>query len=214
MARKLYGASPADYFIAADGSPVPGATANVYNAITGGSQITDLQNISLVAVTQVVADSFGGFRFYGPDGYTAELWVQAPGGTLRYRVDPSGMATDLAAETTARAAADTAESTARASADTTESTARSSADTTESTTRATADTNEATTRAAADTAETAARVLLASIAKVEVYRNETTGVYPVRPTTARPVTWVGTVAPTLGGTGATDNLDYWQQDPA
>ena len=42
----------------------------------------------------------------------------------------------------------------------------------------------------------------------------TAGAYPIRPGVATPVLWVGPVAPTIGGSGASDNLDFWRRTPA
>lgn len=43
--------------------------------------------------------------------------------------------------------------------------------------------------------------------------NASTSSYPARPTTSRVVVWLGPVAPAIGGAGAVDGLDYWDQDP-
>lgn len=114
MARFLYAASPADYFIDAGGAPVPGARADVYAAQSGGVAITDLLDSSGTAATQVVADSFGGFRFSGPDGTNTDLWIQAPGGTIRYVVHP----TLIGGRVAALEAGATTEAAARATGDT------------------------------------------------------------------------------------------------
>lgn len=96
MARVLYGGSPADYFIDASGTPIPGQTADVYRARTGGTVETDLQDISTSDIDEVTADDVGGFRFYGPDGYRGALWIVPTGGTLRYLVNPTDLADQIA----------------------------------------------------------------------------------------------------------------------
>jgi len=81
LARYLYAATPADYVVSATtGLPVPSAVVTVWTARTGGSQVTDLQNLSLVGITQVTADSQGYLAFYGPDNMTANLWIYAGSG--------------------------------------------------------------------------------------------------------------------------------------
>ena len=82
MARYLYAATPADYVVnSSTGLPVPGAVVTVWTARTGGSQVTDLQNLSLQAITQVTADSQGFIAFYGPDNTTDNLWLYAGSGS-------------------------------------------------------------------------------------------------------------------------------------
>lgn len=76
MARYLYAASPADYVVdATTGLPIPGAVVTVWSARSGGSQITDLQNLSGTAVSSVTANAQGFYAFYCPDGYTENVWL-------------------------------------------------------------------------------------------------------------------------------------------
>ena len=78
MARYLYAATPADYVVdTSTGLPVPSAVVTVWTARTGGSQVTDLQDLSLGTITQVTADSYGFIAFYGPDGTTDNLWISS-----------------------------------------------------------------------------------------------------------------------------------------
>ena len=78
MARYLYAATPADYVVdTSTGLPVPSAVVTVWTARTGGSQVTDLQDLSLATITQVTADSYGFIAFYGPDGTTDNLWISS-----------------------------------------------------------------------------------------------------------------------------------------
>lgn len=87
MARRLYGASPADYVVnTTTGAPRSGVTVTIYTASSGGSQVTDLQNMSFQAISTVTSDANGGFRFYGPDGTDATLWASTGGGS-RYAVN-------------------------------------------------------------------------------------------------------------------------------
>lgn len=70
MARHLFGLGPADYAIQPLSTSlvlVPGAVGTVWTALTGGSQLTDLQDLSGNAITQITADSKGQVGFYGPD---------------------------------------------------------------------------------------------------------------------------------------------------
>lgn len=98
MPRRMYAASPADYFMdPTSGLPEAGVVAQVFNTITGGSPVTDLLDAGGTPATSVTSDSFGGLRFFGPDDYDAELWVAAPGGTLRYKVEPVDVASRLGA---------------------------------------------------------------------------------------------------------------------
>ncbi len=81
MARYLYAATPADYVVnASTGLPVPNAVVTVWNARTGGSQVTDLQTLAGGTITQVTADSQGYIAFYGPDNMTDLLWIYAGSG--------------------------------------------------------------------------------------------------------------------------------------
>lgn len=76
MARYLYAASPADYVVdATTGLPIPGAVVTVWSARSGGSQITDLQDLSGTAVSSVTANAQGFYAFYCPDSYTENVWL-------------------------------------------------------------------------------------------------------------------------------------------
>lgn len=88
MTRRMYGGTPGDYYADVNGIPVPFVSGTVWSAVTGGSQVTDLQDVTGAPTQYATADMFGGFRFYGPDHYTKPLWVQAPGGSLRYKTEP------------------------------------------------------------------------------------------------------------------------------
>ena len=70
MARHLFGGSPADVAVSVVGGALQvrgGATGTVWDALTGGNQITDLTDLAGSAITQVVTDANGGVTFYGPD---------------------------------------------------------------------------------------------------------------------------------------------------
>ena len=89
MARNIYAATPADYVIdSATGRPKSGVTVSIYDARTGGSAVTDLQDMSNGAQSSVTTDSNGGFRFQGPDGEDDTLWAQVSGNSTRYAVYP------------------------------------------------------------------------------------------------------------------------------
>jgi hypothetical protein len=87
MARNLYAVTPADYVIdGATGLPKSGVTVTVYDAVTGGSQVTDLLTIGGSPISTVTSDANGGFRFQGPDEMEDTLWVSTGGGN-RYAVN-------------------------------------------------------------------------------------------------------------------------------
>lgn len=105
MARTLYGGSPADVIAQPTPSTTDDPTAlgiaqsvtvTVWTAETGGTQLTDLQNAAQVGVSAVTTDSLGRLKFYGPDAYTAAVWVETATG-VRWRINPA----DLAARNTA-----------------------------------------------------------------------------------------------------------------
>ncbi len=109
MARLMYGGTPADFAIAlGDTVVIPGTvpeangrvalipeasvTFQVYDA-AGGSPVTDLQLPGGPPITEVQSsaepESLGTIPvFFGPDGYTADLWLSADTTTF-YRMAPS-----------------------------------------------------------------------------------------------------------------------------
>ena len=219
MARKLYGASPADYFInPSDGTPLPGTVAQVFNAITGGSQVTDLQNSSGAAATTVTADQYGGFRFYGPDGYAGELWIQSPGGTLRYKAEPVDVASRLAvteplaagaaadATTKANAAQAAAIAAAATDATTKANAAQAAAIATAATDASTkADAAEAGAVGYTDTEMTAHEGAANPHVQYGTFRSASTGA-----AITNHVTWVGASFPTAAQ-GAKDGDHLWYE---
>jgi hypothetical protein len=94
MTRFIYGGGGDGDIIKPTGVPYINATANVYDARTGGSQITDLQNMSGAGITIVTTDAFGQAIFYGPDNYIGTLWLDFGSG-VRWGLSPK--AVDLAA---------------------------------------------------------------------------------------------------------------------
>jgi hypothetical protein len=94
VARFIYGGGGDGDIIKPTGVPYINAGANVFDARSGGSQISDLQNISGVAITSVTTDAFGQAIFYGPDNYIGVLWLDFGSG-VRWAVSPK--AVDLAA---------------------------------------------------------------------------------------------------------------------
>lgn len=82
MARYEFGAGLADYVVRpSDGlwTVAPGAIITFYNASSGGTQYTDLLDISATPITSVTADSQGFVpRFQGPDS-VAGMWADAGG---------------------------------------------------------------------------------------------------------------------------------------
>lgn len=70
MARHRFGGSPADIAMERVGDQMEirgGATGTVWDALSGGNQLTDLTDLAGSPITQVVADDNGGVSFYGPD---------------------------------------------------------------------------------------------------------------------------------------------------
>ncbi|WP_033338963.1 phosphonate C-P lyase system protein PhnG [Catenuloplanes japonicus] len=93
MARTLYGGAPADYVATAQSvggyqvpAIAPGMILTAWSALTGGSALTDLQTAVGAASAVVTADVNGRVLFYGPDGFTADIWVQDPNSGVRYRI--------------------------------------------------------------------------------------------------------------------------------
>jgi hypothetical protein len=94
MARNLYGCTSADFTLTSGGRVVAGATATVWTARTGGTQITDLTDVDGGAITSVTSDADGGIRFYGVDGDKDAYWLDTGTGA-RIAVRP----VDLTGET-------------------------------------------------------------------------------------------------------------------
>jgi hypothetical protein len=69
--RHLFGLSAADLAIEKVGDEVrlrSGAVGTVWDALAGGTQITDLTDLGGTPVTQITADTDAAVGFYGPDG--------------------------------------------------------------------------------------------------------------------------------------------------
>ncbi|MCG7203958.1 hypothetical protein [Streptomyces arenae] len=101
MARLIYGGSPADWTIGAATVTDTGAvnrsvatfvasvTLSVWDAASGGSAVTDLQDLSGASLAALISTSAGLIpAFQGPDSYTGDLWVSQGAGT-RFRLAPS-----------------------------------------------------------------------------------------------------------------------------
>jgi hypothetical protein len=74
MSRHIFGGSPADYAMEKVGNQLllrPAAVGTVWNALTDGTQLTDLTNLTGGPITTVTADSDGAVAFFGPDGVTS-----------------------------------------------------------------------------------------------------------------------------------------------
>ena len=123
MARHIFGGGVADWTFTADAQDFAvlagGITVAVYNAETGGSQLTDLLNMSSVAVDHVVSSDGTDGRsvgqippFYGPDNVT-QLWASADAGprALMVAVDAGDVAKQASTDAaTALSAAQSASS--------------------------------------------------------------------------------------------------------
>ncbi|MCQ1575372.1 glycoside hydrolase family 55 protein [Streptomyces parvus] len=73
MPRHIFGGSTSDYAMERVGSQLlvrPGATGTIWDAATGGTQITDLTDLTGTPITTVTADTDGAVAFYGPDDVT------------------------------------------------------------------------------------------------------------------------------------------------
>lgn len=104
MARTKFGGGEGSYLVnSANGAPVPGFPFQVWDAETAGSRVTDLLNADGDDVDVVTSDSFGRYKFSGPDGYDRALWAVGTGGT-RQRVDPADLADRVVAAAVALAA--------------------------------------------------------------------------------------------------------------
>ena len=129
MARILYGASGGEQVATPSASADAGrsgqlepdvSTFTIWDARTGGTQITDLQDIGGGTITAVTpsADTRYRIMFYGPDGFTGALWADDGdvGAGGRFLMLPSDLATRstssdpaaLAAALAAQAAAEDA----------------------------------------------------------------------------------------------------------
>lgn len=94
MARFLYGGGGDGDIIKPTGVPFVNANANVFNARTGGTQITDLQNVTGGTITSVTTDANGQAIFYGPNEFIGVLWLDFGSG-VRWALSPK--AVDIAA---------------------------------------------------------------------------------------------------------------------
>jgi hypothetical protein len=94
MTRYLYGGGGDGDIIKVTGVPYINATALVYSARSGGTQITDLQDVGGLTIWQVTTDGVGQVLFYGPDNFIGVLWLDFGSGP-RWALSPK--AVDLAA---------------------------------------------------------------------------------------------------------------------
>ena len=71
--RHVFGGSPADFAMEKVGNQLllrPAVTGTVWDARTGGTQLTDLTDLTGTPITTVTADTDGAVAFFGPDGVT------------------------------------------------------------------------------------------------------------------------------------------------
>ncbi|MFE0692925.1 glycerophosphodiester phosphodiesterase [Streptomyces sp. NPDC058869] len=71
--RHLFGGTTSDYAMQQVGNQLllrPGATGQVWTAVNGGTQLTDLTDTGGVPITSVVAAADGSVAFYGPEDVT------------------------------------------------------------------------------------------------------------------------------------------------
>ncbi len=102
MARQIYGADGSAQVVSPTGVPTV-AAATVYTARTGGTVVTDIQNMSGVNLGGVVTpDSRGQIIFQGPDGSTATYWLDFGDGGPRWGVRPVDVSAMMTAAMVAR----------------------------------------------------------------------------------------------------------------
>jgi len=88
MARQIYGADGSAQVVSTTGVPTV-AAATVYTARTGGTIVTDIQNLSNANLGGVVTpDARGQIIFQGPDNSTATYWLDFGDGGPRWGVRP------------------------------------------------------------------------------------------------------------------------------
>jgi len=89
MARVLFGGTSGDYTLDPSGQIVPNAgPIPVYDARTGGTQVTDLLTVAGTPVATLTSDNSGLVLCYAPDGWTAPLWLESTPGTSRVAMRP------------------------------------------------------------------------------------------------------------------------------
>ncbi|MFJ6316096.1 glycerophosphodiester phosphodiesterase [Streptomyces californicus] len=96
--RHLFGGTTSDYAMQQVGNQLllrPGATGTVWNAVVGGTQLTDLTDTSGVPITSVVAAADGSVSFYGPEDAT-ECFIDFGFGR-RYTLIASDIASTVSA---------------------------------------------------------------------------------------------------------------------
>ena len=98
MARYLYGGSPADFTVNSRGHILPNVSVTVWTAMTGGTQVTDLTDLTGTPISTVTSDDSGSIRFYGPDGFDGPLWLQGSGARLLIRPSSSSLITTVTAK--------------------------------------------------------------------------------------------------------------------
>lgn len=102
MARQIYGADGSAQVVSPTGTPTV-AAATVYTARTGGTVVTDIQNMSNANLGGVVTpDARGQIIFQGPDGSTATYWLDFGDGGPRWGVRPVDISAMMTAAMIAR----------------------------------------------------------------------------------------------------------------
>jgi hypothetical protein len=102
MARQIYGADGSAQVVSTTGVPTV-AAATVYTARTGGTIVTDIQNLSNANLGGVVTpDARGQIIFQGPDNSTATYWLDFGDGGPRWGVRPVDISAMMTAAMVAR----------------------------------------------------------------------------------------------------------------
>ncbi|MEZ5119651.1 MAG: hypothetical protein R2686_07085 [Candidatus Nanopelagicales bacterium] len=81
MARNMYGATSADFTITSGGRVIPGTVLTIWDARTGGTQITDLLDVDSVACTTVTSAADGSVVYYGPNNDKTVHWADSGQGS-------------------------------------------------------------------------------------------------------------------------------------
>lgn len=115
--RHLFGGSTSDYAMERVGNQLllrPGATGTVWDSVTGGTQLTDLTDISGSPISSVAAAIDGAVAFYGPEDVAAcfvdfgygRRYVMVPADVVAsFATQLDGLVAEAADDATAKATA-------------------------------------------------------------------------------------------------------------
>ena len=77
MASRIFGGDTASLIVDSFGAPIPGATGTAWTALVSGTQITELYDLTGVALVSgtLTADGFGYLAYKGPTDGRDKIWV-------------------------------------------------------------------------------------------------------------------------------------------